>query len=105
MAVFPVNCAIEQEYECIETGFAFIARTSHFVLEDTINRVLCSVWLMRAYFDLSKSDVWQSLVVHVDDIFAVGLKSRYIKSPRDELNHLVPVKNLEELGWFGGCHF
>ena len=43
-------------------------------------------------------------VVHVDDIFAVGLKSR-CDVFRDELNRMVPVKNLGELRWFGGCHY
>ena len=35
-------------------------------------------------------------VVHVDDIFAVGLKST-CDAFRDELNQMVPVKNLGEL--------
>ena len=35
-------------------------------------------------------------VVHLDDIFAVGLKSR-CDVFRDELNRMVPVKNLGEL--------
>ena len=43
-------------------------------------------------------------VVHVDDMFAVGLKSR-CDVFRDELNRMVPVKNLCELGWFGGYHY
>ena len=43
-------------------------------------------------------------VVHVDDIFAVGLKSR-CDLFRDELNRMVPVKNLGELRWYGGCHY
>lgn len=43
-------------------------------------------------------------VVHVDDIFSVGLKSR-CDTFRDELNRMVPVKNLGELRWYGGCHF
>ena len=43
-------------------------------------------------------------VVHVDDIFAVGLKSR-CDLFRDELNQMVPVKNLGELRWYGGCHY
>ena len=43
-------------------------------------------------------------VVHVDDIFAVGLKSR-CDVFRDELNRTVPVKNLGELRWYGGCHY
>ena len=43
-------------------------------------------------------------VVHVDDIFVVGLKSR-CDVFRDELNRMVPVKNLDELRWYGGCHY
>ena len=43
-------------------------------------------------------------VVHVDDTFAVGLKSR-CDAFRDELNQMVPVKNLGELRWYGGCHY
>ena len=42
--------------------------------------------------------------MHVDDIFAVGLKSR-CDAVRDELNQMVPVKNLGELRWYGGCHY
>ena len=41
-------------------------------------------------------------VVHVNDLFAVELKGRCDRF-RDELNHLVLVKNLGELRWFGGC--
>ena len=43
-------------------------------------------------------------VVHVDYIFAVGLKSK-CDVFRDELNRMVPVKNLDELRWYGGCHY
>ena len=43
-------------------------------------------------------------VVHVDDIFAVGLKIR-CDAFRDKLNQMVPVKNLGELRWYGGCHY
>ena len=43
-------------------------------------------------------------VVHVDDISAVGLKSR-CGVVRDELNRMVPVKTLGELRWYGGCHY
>ena len=42
--------------------------------------------------------------MHVDDIFAVGLKSR-CDVFRDELNRMVPVKKLGELRWYGGCHY
>ena len=42
--------------------------------------------------------------MHVDDIFAVGLKRR-CNTFRDELNLMVPVKNLGELRWYGGCHY
>ena len=40
-------------------------------------------------------------VVHVDDIFPVGLKSRCDRF-RGELKQLAPVKTLEELRWLGG---
>ena len=43
-------------------------------------------------------------VVHVDEIFAVGLK-RKCDVFRDELNRMVPVKNLGGLRWYGGCHY
>ena len=36
--------------------------------------------------------------VHVDDTFAVGLKSRF-NMFQDELNHMVPIKNLGEIRW------
>ena len=42
--------------------------------------------------------------LHVDDIFAVGLKSR-CDVFRDELNRMVPVKHLGGLRWYGGCHY
>ena len=44
------------------------------------------------------------VAVHVDDIFAAGLKSR-CDAFRDELNQMVPVKNLGELRWYGGFHY
>ena len=43
-------------------------------------------------------------VLHVDDIFAVGLKSR-CDVFRDELNRMVPVMNLGELIRYGDCHY
>ena len=43
-------------------------------------------------------------VVHVDDMFAVGVKIR-CDVFRDELNRMVLVKNLGELRWYGGCHY
>ena len=43
-------------------------------------------------------------IVHVDGIFAVGLKSR-CDVFRDELNRMVSVKSLGELRWYRGCHY
>ena len=43
-------------------------------------------------------------VVHVDDNFAVGQKER-CNQLCDDLNCLIPVKNLGELKWYGGCHY
>ena len=42
--------------------------------------------------------------MHVDDIFSVRLKSR-CDVFRDELNRMIPVKNLGELRWYRGCHY
>ena len=44
------------------------------------------------------------LVVHVDDIFSIGLKSRCDKFGVD-LNRYVPITNLGELRWYAGCRF
>ena len=41
-------------------------------------------------------------VVHVDDIFAVGKKERCDMLCAD-LNRTIPVKNLGDLKWYGGC--
>ena len=40
-------------------------------------------------------------VVHVDDIFAVGQKERCDRLCVDF--RTIPVKNLGELKWYGGC--
>ena len=44
------------------------------------------------------------LVVHVDDIFAVGKKERCDQFGKD-LGRLVPVKSLGELEWYSGCYY
>ena len=43
-------------------------------------------------------------VVHVDDIFAVGRKERCDRLCAD-LNRTIPVKNLGDLKWYGGCRY
>ena len=43
------------------------------------------------------------LVVHVDDIFAVGKKERCDQFGKD-LGCLVPVKSLGKLKWYLGCY-
>ena len=43
-------------------------------------------------------------MVHVDDIFAVGLKARCDQFCED-LNRLVPINNLGRLRWYAGCRF
>ena len=43
-------------------------------------------------------------VVHVDDIFSIGLKSRCDKFGVD-LNRDVPITNLGKLRWYAGCRF
>ena len=44
------------------------------------------------------------VVVHVDNIFSIGLKSRCDKFGVD-LNRYVPITNLGELRWYAGCRF
>ena len=44
------------------------------------------------------------IVVHVDDMFAVGLKTRCGQFCED-LNRLVPINNLSELRWYAGSRF
>ena len=44
------------------------------------------------------------VVVHVDDIFAIGRKTRCDKFG-DGLNAYVPIANLGELRWYAGCRF
>lgn len=44
------------------------------------------------------------VVVHVDDIFSIGRKSRCDQFGVD-LNRYVPISNLGELRWYAGCRF
>ena len=44
------------------------------------------------------------ITVHVDGMFAVGVKSRCDQFYKN-LNRLVPVNTLGELGWYAGCRF
>ena len=43
-------------------------------------------------------------VVHVDDMFAVGKKEKCDRLCSD-LNRTIPVKNLGDLKWYGGCRY
>lgn len=45
-----------------------------------------------------------SIVVHVEDIFAVGEEARSEQFGRD-LDQMVPVKNLGELRSYSGCFY
>ena len=53
-------------------------------------------------FRLIRGGIVLILVVHVDGIFAVGKKERCDQFGED-LNKMVPVKNLGELKWYSGC--
>ena len=44
------------------------------------------------------------VVVHVDDIFSIGRKSRYGQFSGD-LNQYIPITNLGELQLYAGCQF
>ena len=45
-----------------------------------------------------------TIVVHVDDIFAIGKREGCDLFGRD-LNQLASVKNLGELSWYSGCFY
>jgi len=51
---------------------------------------------------MEEASVVMTIVVHVDDIFAVGEKERCDRFGKD-LNQMVLVKNLGELRWYSGC--
>ena len=53
---------------------------------------------------IEHSVVVMVVVVHVDDIFSIGLISRCDKFGVD-LNRYVPITDLGELRWFAGCRF
>ncbi|CAB1106091.1 unnamed protein product [Ectocarpus sp. CCAP 1310/34] len=53
---------------------------------------------------MEEGHVIMIIVVHVDDIFAVGQKERCNKFDRD-LNKMVPVKILGELRWYSACFY
>lgn len=53
---------------------------------------------------IENGDVSMLVVVHVDDIYSIGRKSRGDQFGRD-LNKYVPIDNLGELRWFAGCRF
>ena len=79
-----------------------MACASHHVLEYTcFQQCLADTCVFRL---VEEGRIAIIAVVHVDDIFAVDLKSR-CDLFRDELNRMVPVKNLGELRWYGGCHY
>ena len=45
------------------------------------------------------------VVVHVDDIFSIGLKKSRCDKFGVDLNRYVPITNLGELRWYAGCRF
>ena len=80
---------VEQESVWIKTYFEFMTRTPHIVLEDTIiglEQCLAHACVFRL---IEEGHVAITTVVHVDDTFAVGLKSTYDRFS-DKLNPLVP---------------
>ena len=90
----------EQEFARVEASFPVMACASHHVLEYTRFLTEADACLFR----LVEGRIAIIAVVHANDIFAVGLKSR-CDVFRDELNRMAPVKNLGELRWYGGCHY
>ena len=73
--------------------------TPHFVLKDATRYTLgFEQYLGDAcvFFLIEEGRVTIISVVHVDDIFVIGLKIRRDRL-RDDLNHWVPVKNVGDL--------
>ena len=53
---------------------------------------------------VSSTVLLSAILLHVDDSFAAGRKSRYDQMC-DELNMLVTINNLGDLTWYGRCHY
>ena len=62
---------------------------------------LADPWVFRL---VEGREVAMHLVVHVDDIFAVGKKERCDQFGKD-LGRLVPVKSLGKLKWYSECYY
>ena len=87
-------------------GLKQTSRQSHAHL----TRCLLSLGFLQCLADacvfrlMEEGRVVMTIVVHVDDILAVGEKARYDQFERD-LDRMVPVKNLGELRWYSGCFY
>ena len=53
---------------------------------------------------MNEGRVMRTVVVHVDEIFAIGERARCDQFGRD-LNQMIPVKNLGELRWYSECFY
>ena len=87
-------------------GLKQASRTWHAHLTTCLSRLgfeqcLTDVCVFRLIED---GRVTITAVVHVDNIFAVGQKERCDRLCVD-LNRTIPVKNLGELKWYGGCRY
>ena len=51
---------------------------------------------------MEKGSVAKTIVVRINDVFAVGKRKRCDLFGRD-LNQLVPVNNVREPRWYSGC--
>ena len=97
-----VSSETQQKFVRIEASLAFMACSPHDVSPKTRFRTR----LDRCMFfrPIEDGRVAITAVVHVDDIFAAVRKERCDRLCVD-LNRAIPVKNLGELKWYGGCRY
>ena len=88
-------------------GLKQASRTWHAHLTKCLKRLgfeqyMTDVFVFRLIEDHERVAI--TAVVHVDDIFAIGQKERCYRLCVD-LNQTIPVKNLGDLKWYGGCRY
>ena len=87
-------------------GLEKVPRTWHAHLTTCLQRLGFEQCLtdICAFRLIKNGRVANTVVVRVHDIFAVGRKERYDRLCVD-LNRAIPLKNLGQLKWYGGCRY
>ena len=96
------GCEAEQESLWFEVGIqAVVYMLRKCLLALGVLQCLASSCVFRL---VEEREVAMHLVVHFDDILAVGKKKRFDHFGKD-LGRLVLVKSLDELKWYSGCYY